>query len=66
MVLGMARFPGRVDAPSDHISARRAMNGITADSRIDVQARPELFVAYAESDTEWVHGFLLPAVGLDP
>ena len=42
------------------------MNGITADSRIDVQTGPELFVAYAESDTEWVHGFLLPEVGLDP
>jgi formylglycine-generating enzyme required for sulfatase activity/energy-coupling factor transporter ATP-binding protein EcfA2 len=27
--------------------------------------RPELFVAYAESDTEWVHGFLLPEIGLD-
>ena len=23
-------------------------------------------MAYAESDSEWVHGFLLPAVGLDP
>jgi formylglycine-generating enzyme required for sulfatase activity/energy-coupling factor transporter ATP-binding protein EcfA2 len=26
----------------------------------------ELFVAYAEADTEWVHGFLLPEIGLDP
>jgi hypothetical protein len=42
------------------------MNGITADSRIGGQTRPELFVAYAESDTEWVHGFLLPEIGLDP
>jgi conflict system STAND superfamily ATPase/sulfatase-modifying factor enzyme 1/TIR domain-containing protein len=27
---------------------------------------PELFVAYAESDAGWVHGFLLPELGLDP
>ena len=51
---------GLVDPPSDHISAWHGMNGITADSRAGVQTRPELFVAYAESDTEWVHGFLLP------
>ena len=42
------------------------MNEITDDSRVGAQTRPELFVAYAESDTEWVHGFLLPEVGLDP
>src|SRR5712691_9033060 len=42
------------------------MNGIAGDSRVGVQTRPELFVTYAESDTEWVHGFLLPEVGLDP
>jgi energy-coupling factor transporter ATP-binding protein EcfA2 len=41
------------------------MNGITGDNHAGVQTRPELFVAYAESDTEWVHGFLLPEVGLD-
>ena len=41
------------------------MNGITGDNHVGVQTRPELFVAYAESDTEWVHGFLLPEVGLD-
>jgi energy-coupling factor transporter ATP-binding protein EcfA2 len=41
------------------------MNGITGDNHTGVQMRPELFVAYAESDTEWVHGFLLPEVGLD-
>jgi energy-coupling factor transporter ATP-binding protein EcfA2 len=41
------------------------MNGITGDSRLGVQTRPELFVAYAERDSEWVHGFLLPEVGLD-
>ena len=42
------------------------MNGITSDTRIGGRTRPELFVAYAESDTEWVHGFLLPEIGLDP
>ena len=42
------------------------MNEITADARTGVQTRPELFVAYAESDTGWVHGFLLPELGLDP
>jgi len=42
------------------------MNGLTGESRADAQTRPELFVAYAESDAEWVHGFLLPEVGLDP
>ena len=26
---------------------------------------PELFVAYADEDREWVHGFLLAEVGLD-
>ena len=41
------------------------MNGTTGDNHVGVQMRPELFVAYAESDTEWVHGFLLPEVGLD-
>lgn len=41
------------------------MNGITDADHADVQMRPELFVAYAESDTGWVHGFLLPEVGLD-
>lgn len=41
------------------------MNGITGVTRVDGQTRSELFVAYAESDSEWVHGFLLPEVGLD-
>lgn len=41
------------------------MSGTTGDNHVGVQMRPELFVAYAESDTEWVHGFLLPEVGLD-
>ena len=41
------------------------MNGVTGVTRGDGQTRPELFVAYAESDTEWVNGFLLPEVGLD-
>jgi hypothetical protein len=35
-----------------------------ADSRSEAQ--PELFVAYAEADSNWVHGFLLPEIGLDP
>jgi len=30
------------------------------------KVRPELFVAYADSDSAWVHGFLLPELGLDP
>jgi hypothetical protein len=36
-----------------------------ADSRAGAQAQPELFVAYAEQDSSWVHGFLLPEIGLD-
>jgi hypothetical protein len=42
------------------------MKGTTSDARTGVQVRPELFVAYAESDSEWVHGFFLPELGLDP
>ena len=30
-----------------------------------VHVPPELFVAYADEDREWVHGFLLAEVGLD-
>jgi Sulfatase-modifying factor enzyme 1/TIR domain len=30
------------------------------------QAPPELFVAHAEKDSDWVYGFLLPEIGLDP
>jgi formylglycine-generating enzyme required for sulfatase activity len=30
-----------------------------------VHVPPELFVAYADQDREWVHGFLLAEVGLD-
>jgi Sulfatase-modifying factor enzyme 1/TIR domain len=41
------------------------MNETTLDTRSQVQAQPELFVAYAESDSDWVHGFLLPELGLD-
>jgi len=41
------------------------MKGTTSDARTGVQVQPELFVAYAESDSEWVHGFLLPELGLD-
>src|SRR5690349_12982729 len=41
------------------------MGEITAESDTGLQTRPELFVAYAESDTGWVHGFLLPELGLD-
>ncbi len=39
---------------------------MTFDTRHELQAQPELFVVYAERDSEWVHGFLLPEVGLDP
>jgi hypothetical protein len=42
------------------------MNTASADTRADAPTQPELFVAYAESDAEWVHGFLLPSIGLDP
>jgi len=42
------------------------MSKTASDHGIGLQTQPELFVAYAESDTEWVHGFLLPEVGLDP
>jgi len=41
------------------------MKGTTSDARTGVQVQPELFVAYADSDSEWVHGFLLPELGLD-
>jgi len=30
------------------------------------EAKPDLFVAYAEKDSDWVHGFFIPALGLDP
>src|SRR5579859_2474698 len=42
------------------------MDTVSAHTRVDAVARPELFVAYAEADAEWVHGFLLPELGLDP
>ena len=38
---------------------------MAAESDTGLRTRPELFVAYAESDSEWVHGFLLPELGLD-
>src|SRR5690349_15339478 len=41
------------------------MNAVSADISAGTQTRPELFVAYAEADAEWVHGFLLPELGLD-
>lgn len=41
------------------------MKGTTSDARTGVQVQPELFVACADSDSEWVHGFLLPELGLD-
>ena len=44
----------------------QGVSRITANTRIEAQTRPELFVAYAESDADWVHGFLLPELGLDP
>ena len=41
------------------------MSEKTAEGDTGLQTRPELFVAYAESDAGWVHGFLLPELGLD-
>jgi hypothetical protein len=41
------------------------MNGTAIDARNGALASPELFLAYAERDRDWVHGFLLPEVGLD-
>ena len=38
----------------------------TDNNHSTAQARPDMFVVYAERDSEWVHGFLLPEVGLDP
>ncbi len=42
------------------------VNAASVGTRANAMTRPELFVAYAESDAEWVHGFLLPELGLDP
>jgi hypothetical protein len=42
------------------------MDTVSANARVDAVAQPELFVAYAESDADWVHGFLLPELGLAP
>ena len=42
------------------------MDTLSANARVDAVAQPELFVAYAEADAGWVHGFLLPELGLDP
>ena len=41
------------------------MDGTAIDARNGAHASPELFLAYAESDRDWVDGFLLPEVGLD-
>ena len=41
------------------------MSEMAAESDTGLRTRPELFVAYAESDVGWVHGFLLPELGLD-
>ena len=41
------------------------MDGTAIDARNRAHASPELFLAYAESDRDWVDGFLLPEVGLD-
>src|SRR4051794_172505 len=35
------------------------------DARTRAHSQPELFLAYAEKDRDWVEGFLLPEVGLD-
>jgi Sulfatase-modifying factor enzyme 1/TIR domain len=42
------------------------MNGTASVTRDAAHVQPELFVAYAERDSDWVNGFLLPEVGLDP
>jgi Sulfatase-modifying factor enzyme 1/TIR domain len=41
------------------------MDGTAINARNRAHASPELFLAYAESDRDWVDGFLLPEVGLD-
>src|SRR3954452_13013633 len=41
------------------------MNGTAVVARNEAYAPPELFLAYAEADRDWVHGFLLPEIGLD-
>jgi hypothetical protein len=55
------------DDMQDHTSARagHTLSRTMADSRPGAQVQPELFVAYAEQDRNWVHGFLLPEIGLD-
>src|SRR3954453_8434543 len=35
------------------------------DAQTRAHAQPELFLAYAEADSDWVHGFLIPEVGID-
>jgi hypothetical protein len=43
------------------------MDTESSDARVDTAAQPELFVAYAKgADEDWVKGFLLPELGLDP
>src|SRR4051794_27731292 len=56
---GRPPYPGSGDK-------RCLMDTVSANIRVDPVAQPELFVAYAEADAEWVHGFLLPELGLDP
>jgi formylglycine-generating enzyme required for sulfatase activity len=42
------------------------MTGTTIDLRRDEQVQHDLFIVYAERDSDWVHGFLVPELGLDP
>ncbi len=51
---------------ADRVPVQHAMNIATPGGGIAELGQPELFVAYAESDAGWVHGFLLPELGLDP
>ena len=41
------------------------MNRMAVDARNRVHPQSELFIAYAETDCDWVHGFLIPEIGLD-
>ena len=41
------------------------MTKTTLDVRHDGPVRHDVFVVYAQADHHWVHGFLLPELGLD-
>jgi formylglycine-generating enzyme required for sulfatase activity len=42
------------------------MTRTTVDVRHDGRARDDLLLLYDQADRHWVHGFLLPELGLDP